>query len=109
MPLLCVYLDMLHFVTLLRFMLLNATMWHTVTHTFQGNEPKLADWSKSLCIKVRSCFCSLLTSKWEFSIGRLLYSFSNFTQITKKLVISSYIDDHETNLPIGKHTLHAFA
>ena len=26
-------------------------MWHTVTHTFQGNEPKLADWSKSLLVR----------------------------------------------------------
>ena len=28
-----------------RFMVLNATLWLTVTHTFKGNQPKLANWS----------------------------------------------------------------
>ena len=53
-------------------------------------------------------FCSLLTSNWEVSTGCSHYSFVNFTQITQKFVLSSYIDDIETNLPIGNHTLRAF-
>ena len=39
------------------FMLLNAVLWLTVTHTFKGNRPKLAHWSKWICITLRSCFC----------------------------------------------------
>ena len=89
-------------------MLLNATLWLTVTHTFQGNRPKLADWSKWICITLWSCFCSLLTSNWEVSTDGLPYKFPNFTQITQIFVISSYIHDVETNLPIGKHTLRVF-
>ena len=50
-------------------------------------------------------FCSLLTPNWEVSTGRLHYSFINFNQITQKFISSSYIDDIETNLPIGKHTM----
>ena len=43
---LCVCFDLLHFVSLLRFMLLNATLWFTVMHTIKRNEPKLAEWYK---------------------------------------------------------------
>ena len=85
-------------------MLLNATLWFTVTHTIKINGPKLADWSKWICLTLWSCFCSLLTSNWKFSTSRLHYSFVNFIQITHFYVISSYIDDIETNLPILKHT-----
>ena len=46
-----------------------------------------------------------MTSNWEVSIGRLHYSFINFTHFAQKFVISSYIDDIETNLPIGKYKL----
>ena len=60
------------------------------------------------CITLWSCFCSLLTSKWEVSTGWFLYSCINFSQSTPIFVISSYIDNIETNLPIGKHTLHGF-
>ena len=58
---------------------------------------------------ILSCICSLLTSNLEVTIGRLRYSFHNFTQVTQTFVISSYIDDIETNLPIAKHTLRVFA
>ena len=85
-----------------RFMVLNATLWLTVTHTFKGNGPKLADWSKWICITVGSCFCSLLTWNWEVSTGRSLCSFTNFAQITQNFLLSSYIEDIETNLPFEK-------
>ena len=56
----------------------------------------------------RSVIFSLLISNWEVSTGRSLYSFNNFIQIKQKVVISSYIEDIETNLSIGKHTLRVF-
>ena len=43
------------------------------------------------------------------SAGCLHYSFIDFTQNNQKIVIGPCIDDIETNLPIGKHTLRAFA
>ena len=43
---LCVFLDLMHLVSLSRFMLLNATLWLAVTHTLKGNGPNLANWSK---------------------------------------------------------------
>ena len=100
---LCVCLDLLRILSLYWLMLLNATLWNTVTHAFQGNGLKLADWSKRVCITLWSCFCSLMTSNWEVSSSRLHYSFIKFTQIAKTFVISWYIDDIETNLPIGRH------
>ena len=69
----------------------------------------MADWSNSICITLWSCFCSLLTSNWEVSTGRLPYSLTDFIQTTQKFVISSYIGHIKTNLPIGKHTLRVFA
>ena len=101
--------DLMHLVSTSRFMLLNATLWPTVTHTFQGNEPKFSDWTKKVCITPLRCFCVLLTSNWEVSTSCLRYSFIKFTQITKTFVISLFIDDLETNLPIRKHTLRIFA
>ena len=65
----------------------------------------MPNWSNSVCFTLWSCFCSLLTSNWEVTAGRLHCSFITFIQIAQKFVISSYIDDIETNLPIGKHTL----
>ena len=62
----------------------------TVTHTFKGNGPKLADWSKWTCITLQSCFCSLLTSKWEVNIGRLLYSFISLFKLKKFRLQSVY-------------------
>ena len=49
----------------------------------KDNGPILADWSKWIRITFWSCFCSLLTSNWEFSTSCLLYGFINFTQITQ--------------------------
>ena len=105
---LCVFLDLMHLVSLLRFMLLNATLWLAVTHTLKGNGPNLANWSKWFCITPRSCFCSLLTWNSEGNTSRLLHSCTNFSQSTPIFVRSSYIDNNETNLPIAKHTLHVF-
>ena len=85
MPHLCACLDLMHLVSLSRFMLLNATLWLTVTHTFQSNRPNLTDWFKGICITIGKCFCSLLTSNWEVNTGRLLYSCTNFTQSTSFL------------------------
>ena len=79
MPHLFACRDLMYLVSLSRFMLLNATLWLTVLHTFQSNRPNLADWSKRICITLRKCFCSLLTSNWEVNTGRLLYSCTNFT------------------------------
>ena len=62
----------------------------------------------NLCYTLK-LFCSLLTSNLEVSTGGLHYGFVDFTQVTQKFVISSYIDDIKTNLPIGKHTLRVFA
>ena len=45
-----------------RFILLNATLWFTVTHTFMDNRRKLADWSKWICITLWGCFRGLLTT-----------------------------------------------
>ena len=92
-----------------RFMCLKATLWLTVTHTFMVNGPKLADWSKWFGITLWSDFCSLLTSNWEVSTSRLLYTINSFAQITQIFVISSYVEDIETNLPVEKHTLRVFA
>ena len=90
-------------------MLLNVTLWFTVTHKFKGNGPKLANWSKWICILLWSCFCNMLTSNSVVSAGCLHYSFIDFTQNNQKIVIGPYIDDIETNLPIEKHTLRVFA
>ena len=49
-----------------------------------------------------------MTSNWEVSTGCLHYTFINFTQITQKFDISSYIDDIGTNFVIVKHTLRVF-
>ena len=51
------------------FMLMKATLWFTAMHTFMGNGPKLADWSKQICLALWSCFCSLLTSNSEVNTG----------------------------------------
>ena len=83
-------------------------LWLPVMHTFKGNGAKLADWSKSFRITLGSCFCSLLTSNWEVNAGRSLNICIVFTQIAKKFVLSSYVEDIETNLRYGKHTLHVF-
>ena len=56
-----------------------------------------------------SCFSSLLTSNWDISTSCLPYLLNTLTQITKFFVISSYIDDIETNLLIAKNTLGVFA
>ena len=53
----------------------------------------------------RSCFCSWLTSNWEVSLGRSGYIFVDFAQIQLQFVISSYIEDNETILLIGKRFL----
>ena len=63
---------------------MNATLWLTVTHTYKGNRPRLADWSKSTGITLPSCFCSLLTSNWEVSIDHFPDHFTNFAQTTQK-------------------------
>ena len=80
-------------------------MWLTVTHTFKRSEPRLAEWSKWICTTLRSCFCRVLTSNWKVSTGRFSQSFITFIQTTQNFVIILYIEDIETNLPIGKHTL----
>ena len=72
-------------------MLLNATLWFTVTHTFQGNETEFADRSKGICITLQSCFCRLLASNWEVNTGRFLNIFFVFSQVAQHLVISLYI------------------
>ena len=51
-------------------MLLNVVLWFNVTHTFNGNGPKLEDWSKWICITHWSCFCGFLTSNLEASTSR---------------------------------------
>ena len=50
-------------------------------------------------------FFSLLTSNWEVSTGRSLNSFLIIFEITKHIVIISFIEDSETSLLIEKHTL----
>ena len=47
----------------------------------------------------------MLISNWEVSTGRSPQSFITFIQTTQNFVIILYIEDIETNLPIGKHTL----
>ena len=42
----CAFLDCVPFVSLLTVYVVNASLWLTVTHTFMGNGPKLADWSE---------------------------------------------------------------
>ena len=80
-------------------------MWLIVTHTFKRNEPRLAEWSKGICITLRKCFCGVLTSNWKVSTSCSPQSFITFIQTTQNFVIILYIEDIETNLPIGKHTL----
>ena len=79
-----------------------------LSHTFVDNIPNLADWSKRVCITLRSYFCNLLTSNWEVSTGRSFCSLISFDQITQNFVLSSFIKDIATNLPFGKHTLRVF-
>ena len=47
----------------------------------------------------------MLTSNWKINTGRSPQSFITFIQTTQNFVIILYIEDIETNLPIGKHTL----
>ena len=82
-------------------------MWLPVMHTFMGNRPKLAHWSTWVCIILRSCFCSLLTSNWEVSTRRFLYTLILLLKFHKNSWCFS-IECSETNLPIGKHTLRVF-
>ena len=83
-------------------------LWLPLMHTFKSNGPKLAEWSKRFRITLRSCFCSLLTSNWEVSVSRSLYSFISFIQVTQKVAVSWYIENIETILRTGKHTLSVF-
>ena len=80
-------------------------LWLTFIHTFMGNRPKLADWSKLVCITPRSCLCSFLTSNWEVNADLSLNRFLIISQIVQLFVISSYIEGIETSLLIEKHTL----
>ena len=80
-------------------------LWLTLIHTFMGKGPKMADWSKSVCITPQSCLCSLLASNLEFNADLSLNSFLISFEITKQFVIISFIKDNETNLLIKKHTL----
>ena len=73
-----------------------------------GNRPKLADWSKLVCITPRSCLRSFLTSNWEVNADFSLNRFLIISQIVQLFVISSYIESIETNLRIEKHTLRVF-
>ena len=83
-------------------------LWLTFIHTVVGNRPKLADWSKLVCITPRSCLCSFLTSNWEVNADFSLNRFLIISQIVQLFVISSYIEGIETNLRIEKHTLRVF-
>ena len=83
-------------------------LWLTFIHTFMGNRPKLADWSKLVCITPQSCLCSFLTSNWEVNADFSLNRFLIISQIVQLFVISSYIEGIETNLGIEKHTLRVF-
>ena len=105
---LCVCLDLLHFNSFLTSYAVEARLWLTVMHTIKINGQRLADWSERDCITLWSCFCSLLTSNCKFSTSCLPYFLNILTQITKFFVISSYIDDIETNLPTRKRTLRVF-
>ena len=102
---LCVFFDLFSFVSHLNVYVVecnvmvccHAYIQRVIGHSWRTNP-------NEFCITFLSCFCSLLTSKWEISTGSLHYSFVIFTQIPQESVISSYIDDIETNLPVGKHT-----
>ena len=52
--------------------------------------------------QLKVVFFTLLTSNWEVNSGCSLYSFISCILIKKIFVFSSYIEDIETNLPIGK-------
>ena len=80
-------------------------LWLTFIHTFMGNRPKLADWSKLVCITPRSCLYSFLTSNWEVNADLSLNRFLIISEIVQLFVISSYIEGIETSLLIEKHTL----
>ena len=81
---LCIYRHLLHFVSLLTIYAVERNVVAYCHAYIKGNGPKLADWSKSICITFLSCFFSLLTSNWEVSIGHFLDSFVNFAENTKK-------------------------
>ena len=76
-----------------------------LSHAFVDNGPKLADWSKTVCITPQSCLCSLLASNWELNADISLSNFLMSSEITKQFVIISFIEDNETNIPTEKHTL----
>ena len=80
---LCVCVDLLQFVSLSRFMLLNKTLWLTVTHAFKGKEPSWQTGPNESALHFQVVFFSLLTSNWEVSTGRSLNSFLIISEITK--------------------------
>ena len=106
-------LDLLHFVSLLTSLCCGLlsyilTLMAYTWLTFMGNRPKLADWSKLVCITPRSCLYSFLTSNWEVNADLSLNRFLIISQIVQLFVIGSYIEGIETNLRIEKHTLRVF-
>ena len=80
-------------------------MWLIVTHTFKRNEPGWQSGPSESVLHFEVVFVEWLTSNWKVSTGRSPQSFITFLQTTQNFVIILYIEDIETNLPIGKHTL----
>ena len=87
---------------------MNGTFWTTVMHTFEGFRQKFAHWSEWIHITPQSSFCNFLTSNPEVSGGHSVVVFNDFAQNTPKSARISSSYSIETNIPIGKHTLHSF-
>ena len=89
-------------------MLLNATLWFTVTFTIKGKETKAGNLVQINLYYTLKTFFRLLTSIWKFVPIVYIEVLFFFPKLHIFFVISSYIADLETNLPIGKQTLLVF-
>ena len=89
---------------------MNGTFWTTVMHTFEGFRFKriCTTWSEWIHITPQSSFCNFLTSNPEVSGGHSVVVFNDFAQNTPKSARISSSYSIETNITIGKHTLHSF-
>ena len=96
---LCVCFYLLHFVSLFNNLCCGALSRKHLRVTTKLS--KLVQMSLHYILKY---FCSLLTTNWKVNASLSLNSFLIVFPIAQQFVISSYTEDIETNLRIGKHT-----
>ena len=102
---LCVFIDFLHFVVLSKIYGVERERCDSLSRIQQWITYQ--SWQTGPIQSVLR-FEVVFVVFWR-QIGKLIqvvchYTFIIFTQITQKFLITWFIDDIETNLPIGKHT-----